>query len=725
MKTEALAKKGPFSPISKEALEGFSRDQERLVTERVGIILLLGWAFVPLFAVADYFLYPQFFGRFLAYRLIAAVCCFLLYTANRRFNLGYRSYYLGITAAYVVALAIIAMILDTGGYSTPYYAGLNLVFFGMCTVLTIPVGILVVHSIAIYLIYLASVLLLGEGGHSGLFLANNMFVVSTMVIGLVANHVAYRLRLREYLVRQQLEDARLQLTRYSKDLENLIAESENMYEIVVDNANEGIFVLQDDVMKFPNPKTVELFGYPKDDLARMPFMEFVLEEDKAIFLAQRRQPLGDSKVIASSTFRIVKPSGDAVWVDMNAVSIEWIDRPAFLVFLRDVTEKKMMEAELIHAQKMEAIGTLAGGIAHDFNNLLTGISGYASLMLMRKDSADPHYERLKAIEQLVQSGADLTKQLLGFARGGKYEVRPTDLNDLVKKSSEMFGRTRQEIAVHRNYCQDIHTVDVDRGQIEQVLVNLYVNAWQAMPAGGDLYLETTNVTIDEHYARFHSIKTGDYARISVTDTGVGMDRATQLRIFEPFFTTKEMGRGTGLGLASAYGIIKNHGGLINVYSEIGKGTTFNIYLPASTRMVGTEEAASLDVFRGTGTILLVDDQEVILTVGKEMLGILGYQVLVANSGQEALDLYSEWKEKIDVVILDMIMPSMGGGETYDKLRAVNRDVKVILSSGYSINGQAADIMSRGCNGFIQKPFNIRDISRKLREILDGGCRPTG
>ncbi|HBA55132.1 MAG TPA: oxidoreductase, partial [Syntrophorhabdus aromaticivorans] len=211
-----------------------------------------------------------------------------------------------------------------------------------------------------------------------------------------------------------------------------------------------------------------------------------------------------------STFRIVRRSGETVWVDMNAVSIEWGERPAFLIFLRDVTEEKMMEAELIQAQKMEAIGTLAGGIAHDFNNLLMGVIGYTSLMLLNKSEADRHYEKLKNIERLVQSGADLTKQLLGFARGGKYEVKPTDLNELIGKSSEMFGRTKQEITIHRKYDKYLHAANVDRGQIEQVLLNLYVNAWQAMPGGGDLYLETNNVTLDAAYARLHSLMPGPY-----------------------------------------------------------------------------------------------------------------------------------------------------------------------------------------------------------------------
>jgi len=708
------------SSVASHDLDGFHKDQEKLVMERVNIIILLGCGFVPVFGLADYLLYPQYFARFFTYRLICAACCLVLLAVNKRWRLGFRSFYLGIAAAYIVGLTIIKMIVEAGGFGTPYYAGLILVFLGMCAVLTVRIELLIIHSAALYLIYLLAVIFFTPFDHVGLFLVNNMFVVSATVIALVASDVGYRLRLREYLVRQELESTQAQLRGYSKDLENLFSESENMYQIVVDNANESIFVLQDGVMKFPNPATLELFGYGKGELARIPFARLVLEEDRGVWLGQEQRLEGNRKAVSSSTFRILKASGERVWVDMNAITIEWIDRPAFLVFLRDVTDKKMMEGELLHAQKMEAVGTLAGGMAHDFNNLLTGILGYASLMLLNKDASDPHYERLKSIEALVQSGSNLTKQLLGFARGGTHEKKPTDLNELVRSSSEMFGRTKREISIHREYQKDAYTVDVDRGQIEQVLLNLYVNAWQAMPDGGDLYVETRNLTLDALYTKRHLVSPGNYVKISVTDTGTGMDRATQSRIFEPFFTTKEMGHGTGLGLATAYGIVKNHGGIINVYSVLGKGTTFNIYFPASRKQIVSEEMASSEIVRSTGTIFLVDDEEMILTVGKDMLNALGYEVCTASGGEQALTLYGERRDKIDLVILDMIMPSVSGGDTYDRLKAMNPNVKVILSSGYSLNAQAAKIIARGCNGFIQKPFNIKDLSQKIRQVLEQG-----
>ncbi len=339
-------------------------------------------------------------------------------------------------------------------------------------------------------------------------------------------------------------------------------------------------------------------------------------------------------------------------------------------------------------------------------------------MLDKLEPSHPYYEKLKGIEDQVTSAAELTRQLLGFARRGKYEVKPTNLNVILEKSSAMFSRTRKEITIHRKFQEDLWATEVDRGQIEQVLLNIYVNAWQAMPGGGDLYLETRNIIVDEKYEKSYSIKPGRYVKMSVTDTGMGMDEKTRERVFEPFFTTKEMGRGTGLGLASAYGIIKGHGGFINVYSEKGHGTTFGIYLPASEKEVPAEKAPAKEVLKGYETILIVDDEDMVINVSREILDALGYRVIVARTGQEAIEIYKARQEEIDLVILDMIMPGMGGGEAFDVLKIINPQIKVILSSGYSVNGRPAKMLEKGCQAFIQKPYGMGDLSQKIRQVLD-------
>jgi PAS domain S-box-containing protein len=386
--------------------------------------------------------------------------------------------------------------------------------------------------------------------------------------------------------------------------------------------------------------------------------------------------------------------------------------------LKDITRSKHLEAQFQQAQRLEAVGTLAGGIAHDFNNLLMGIQGNLSLILMDIDPAHPYYKRLENIEKQIQSGARLTSHLLGYARKGKYEIKPVDLNHLVKEASDTLGRTRKKVTIHQELAEDLLAIVADLGQIEQVLLNLFVNAADAMPDGGDLILKTMNVTHNDMKGKLYNPKSGNYVLLSVTDTGIGMDKKTMDHIFEPFFTTKEMGRGTGLGLASAYGIIKGHGGYIDVHSNKGQGTTFNIYLPASQKQVHETVKTTESFIKGTGTVLLVDDEEVILEVGKELLEGMGYRVLIAKDGKEAIDVYKKDRDEIDIVVLDMVMPNMGGGKAYDRMKDINPDIIVLLSSGFSIDSEASEILKRGCNGFIQKPFSMNKLSHKIREILE-------
>lgn len=388
------------------------------------------------------------------------------------------------------------------------------------------------------------------------------------------------------------------------------------------------------------------------------------------------------------------------------------------VIYEDVTVKSSLEQQLLQAQKFEAIGTLAGGIAHDFNNLLMGIQGRSSLMSIDMVPSHPHFEHIRAIEEAIRRATGLTKQLLGFARRGKYEVNPIDINQLVLDSATMFSRTRKEIDIHTKLGPSPLVVEADRGQIEQVLLNMYVNAWQAMPDGGEIYIETGTVVLDDYYCKPYEAKPGQYAKVSIKDTEIGMDQDTRSRIFDPFFTTKEKGRGTGLGLASSYGIIKNHGGIITVYSEVDHGTTFNIYLQKSDREIHEETATEKTLITGSESILLVDDEDMIVDVGRIMLQKLGYRVVISKSGPEALEKIRDSANKLDLVILDLIMPGMDGGKTFGRIREINPQMPVLLSSGYAVEGQATKILRKGCNGFIQKPFNIAELSQKIRNILE-------
>ena len=510
-----------------------------------------------------------------------------------------------------------------------------------------------------------------------------------------------------------------------KRMEAAVRESEEKYRLLVENANEAIFILQDNQLKFTNPKAEEIITRlsldPKQgDLTRLIHAP---EREKVVAWYQRR--LKGMELPYSFMFRLEGDRAVSIWVELNSILIKLNDKPATLNFMRDVTLQKKLEEQFYQSQKMESIGTLAGGIAHDFNNLLMGIQGNISVMQLEVHTADPLQESIQSIVRCVKSGSQLTNQLLAFARGGKYVVTPSNLNTIVHKTVEIFGRTKKEVDLHPVFAKDIWAVEVDPGQIEQVLMNLYVNAWQAMPEGGDLYIELENVQLDEHYARLKpfNVRPGRFVKLSVTDTGVGMSPETQKRIFEPFFSTKEKGMGTGLGLASAYGIIKNHNGFINCYSELGQGTTFNVYFPVCETPYSPEEGASVDelvegVPRGDETILFVDDDEEIISVGRKILASLGYTVLAADGGQAAIDLFLDQKKRIDLVILDYVMPGMGGREVFDVLKQTKPDVKVLLSSGYSSTDQVAALIEKGCRGFIQKPYDTVKMSRIIRTILD-------
>ncbi len=509
-------------------------------------------------------------------------------------------------------------------------------------------------------------------------------------------------------------------------VEELLQESKDRFHSLFERLPVGVF------RSTPNGRFLEANPYHVR-LLGCPDLETLWKTPVASFYGYPEQRTNWKRLTERSegTFSMEvqwkKLDGTPIWVRETAKAVR--DENGNVLYYEGVAEditrikkaeeeRKKMETRLQESQRMESIGTLAGGIAHDFNNLLMGILGNASLMLLDFDPSDPHYAKLQNIEKYARNGAELTRQLLGFARKGKYEVKPADLNELARRTLKMFARTRKEIAVHTKYESNLRTVEVDEGQIQQVLVNLFLNAWQAMPGGGEIYLETENVNLDKSEARALDIEEGKYVKVSVKDQGVGIDKEDLKRIFDPFFTTREMKRGTGLGLASAYGIIKNHGGNIDVYSKKGEGSAFSIFLPAAERSGEKQSRTSKRILRGNETLLLVDDEQMIIDVGNRMLRELGYEVLTAGSGAQALDVYNKYGDRVNAVILDMIMPGMGGGETYDRLKEANPDIKVILSSGYSMDAQAKDIMERGCNGFIQKPFDLEDISFKLREVLD-------
>jgi two-component system cell cycle sensor histidine kinase/response regulator CckA len=513
--------------------------------------------------------------------------------------------------------------------------------------------------------------------------------------------------------------------------EQMLEKERNLLSTVIDNVPDYIY-MKDTESRYlvSNNAFVRFLGAktPDEVIGKTPF-ELYPEEMATRYYADDQEVIRSGRPLVNREERSVDQGrGKLVWNLTTKVPLRDGQRKVvgLVGVARDITEKKQAEEEkerlqtqLQQAQKMEAIGTLAGGIAHNFNNLLMGIIGNTSMMLLDTDSSHPNRERLENIEKSVQNASKLTSQLLRYARQGGYEIRPIGLNQLVKETSDTFAMTKKEIRVHQELSKDLFRINGEQGQIEQILLNLYVNAADAMRGGGDLFLKTMNATPKHMKGKPYKVKPGNHVLLTVRDTGIGMDKRTQERIFDPFFTTKGMGRGMGLGLASVYGIIKAHGGYIDVESKKGHGTTFRIYLPASSeKEVIKEKELPEKILKGKETILLVDDEDIVLDVGEQMLKTLGYKLSLAKSGREAIELYNKNRDTIDMVLLDMIMPDMGGGEAYDRMKEINPDIKVLLSSGYSIDGQATEILKRGCDGFIQKPFHMQELSQRVRKILD-------
>jgi two-component system, cell cycle sensor histidine kinase and response regulator CckA len=362
-----------------------------------------------------------------------------------------------------------------------------------------------------------------------------------------------------------------------------LRERGDKYKLIFEKAVDAIFIIQEGGLKFANRRTRQMFGYTADELKTLPIAELVHPKDRETVVSRHIRRLQGEILSDADSFRIISKAGRQIWVEDTAIGVTWEGQPATLNFVRNITEKKKLDAQFQFAAKLEAIGTLAGGIAHAFNNLLMGIQGHVSLLLLDIDSAHPHYAALRKIEKEIQGGADLTGQLMGYARKGRYQARLININEIIEKTSQTFGQMKKEITIHRELTRRPHVIEADQGQMEQVLFNLYINAADAMPGAGDLTLKTKNVTHRNIKSKLYEPRPGKYVRLTVSDQGVGMDKQIQQRIFDPFFTTKKTGRGTGLGLASVYGIVKSHEGYINVDSRKGRGTTFFIYLPAAEK----------------------------------------------------------------------------------------------------------------------------------------------
>ncbi len=506
-----------------------------------------------------------------------------------------------------------------------------------------------------------------------------------------------------------------------KRAEEALKESEERFSKTFDSSPAAMTISDLETGRYidVNEKTLVSLEFTREEMIGHSSFELDIWDDPEIRV-QAAKLLQDKGSFRELPVRFRSKSGKILDVLWSGEVISFGARKALLSLIFDISERKRLEAQLIQAQKLEAIGTLSSGLTHNFNNILNGIQGYTTMLRLRMEPGNPYIEWLDSIQEQVQSGADLTRQLLGFARGEQYETAQLDIGKVLARSAGLFGKAKKEIVMHMSLAGGPLIVQADQNQMEQVFLNLFTNAAHAMPAGGNIYLETQFVSLAADDVHPYEAVPGTYVRITVKDTGMGMDAKTQERIFEPFFTTKPEGQGTGLGLSSVYGIIKGHKGFINVDSKVEHGTTFTIFLPATKLEVVPEKEKAPEILTGKETILIIDDEAACREVGREFLKFLGYRVYTVGSGQEAIAVYMEKHGEIDMIILDMIMPGISGGETFDRLSEIDPGAKVLLSSGYSISSEVQQILDRGCKGFIKKPFQLALLSQKIREILDAG-----
>jgi two-component system cell cycle sensor histidine kinase/response regulator CckA len=509
-----------------------------------------------------------------------------------------------------------------------------------------------------------------------------------------------------------------------------LRKSEEQNRLLVENANEIIAVLQDRRFVFTNPQFSKLSGYSEEELGSRDFTEFVHHDDRQTIEGRYQRRINGDRTPFTYELRFVSKDGVTKWTELNSVLFTWLDKPAVLLFIRDITERKQaeeerrrMESQIQQTQKLESLGVLAGGIAHDFNNLLMAILGNIDLALLDLTPSSPVRGNLLEAAKASHRAADLCRQMLAYSGRGRFKSEPLELDEIIEDMSHMLEVSISKKAILRyNYAAGLPPIEADATQMRQIIMNLVINASDAIgEKSGIISISTGMMHCDRSYLSEtwlnEELPEGRYVYLEVADTGSGMDHEMMPKIFDPFYTTKFTGR--GLGLAAVLGIVRGHKGAIKVYSEKGKGTTFKILLPASEGTAGHVDGIQTNgqEWRGSGTILLADDEETIRTLGHQMLERMGFTVLTAANGREVLELFRSHAGEIACIILDLAMPHMDGEEAFRELRRADKNVRVIMSSGYNEQEINKRFAGKGIAGFIQKPYQLADLAAKLKEIL--------
>ena len=534
----------------------------------------------------------------------------------------------------------------------------------------------------------------------------------------------------DYVIKEQIKRLpfavgevvhKVNMQREKAHAEKKLRQSEEKYRVLVENAGEVILVAQNGEIKFVNRRVVEFLGYAPEEMTGKSFFDYVFPEDRETINKMDLKRLQGENLSGHNPFRVMDRAGHSKWVEANAVVINWEKKPATLNFLKDITAQRSLEDQLRQAHKMESVGRLAGGVAHDYNNMLSVILGYTEMAMEKIELSDPLHDDLKQVLKAANRSAEITRQLLAFARKQTIVPRSLDLNRTVEGMLKMLRRLiGEDIDLAWLPAAGLWSVKMDPSQIDQILANLCVNARDAIVDVGKVTIETCKVTIDNAYCDDHpGFIPGDFVVLAVSDDGCGMDKEIFDKIFDPFFTTKGVGEGTGLGLSTVYGIVKQNNGFINVYSEVGKGTTFRIYLPRHEGEIRRSNVVeSQTPLQGRGeTVLVVEDDPAVMKVTTRMLKKLGYHVLTAETPSEAKNLAKEHAGTIDLIITDVVMPEMNGRDLASHLHTLYPSLKMLFMSGYTADVIAhRGMLGEGVN-FIQKPFSMKILGEKVVKAL--------
>ncbi len=618
------------------------------------------------------------------------------------------------------------MIMRFGGHTSSYYVGMILLCVAVLGFIPARFYFHAISAVLIYTIYLFPIVITETITHVRVFFTANAFMSLIFITALLMRYLDWKGLIEDLTLRYDLERSREHFEEVAEDRTRELTEATEQWEETFNTIDDVIAIHDKDfnVIRI-NAAAAKMLGASPSTIKKQKCYQSYHNTDSPPDWCPGIEVLKTGAPFMREMFdsRIQK------YIEIKA--LPRFDKHRRIIGLihivRDITERKKadeeqrkLQAQFLQAQKIESIGLLAGGVAHDFNNILSTILGYSDLSLMNLPDGHPARQNLLIIRDAGEKAAALTHQLLAFSRKQVLEMKAVNLNTIVERMAKMLSRViGEDVVLRLNTKSPTRNIMADVGQIEQVLMNLAVNARDAMPSGGRLIIETSDIELGGEYIKKHEIvKEGPYVMLAVSDAGEGMSKTVMERIFDPFFTTKEVGKGTGLGLATVYGIVKQHNGYIFVYSESGKGTTFKIYLPAThEESSGTHTAKSGTMPGGAETVLVADDEPDIRSLVLDVLRPLGYQVLVAASGEEALTLSDAYKGPIDLLLTDVVMPGLDGKKMAEELCSRRQGVKVIFMSGYTDDAIAHHGILDSGVVLIQKPLTPGSLATKIREVL--------